>query len=450
MEKDIFSFKKLLDLKKGRVPKQLIIQITNHCNARCPQCGMRVTENYPRSKLNVNVIKRIIDAAAEEEVNIISFTGGEPFLFLDDLITAIDYASQAGIHYIRTGTNGFMLKFDNDKDHDRRVNSIAERLANTNLRNIWISIDSFVPSIHEKMRGFDGLVKGIEKALPIFRQHNIFPAANVGINRNLGGYLTALLTRDNFHNEHIYDPLFYTHYKEAFRKFFTYVIDMGFTIVGTCYPMSVDETENASGLDPVYAATSVDSIVRFTKQEKAYLFKALMETIPEFRHMIRIFSPVSSVYALYMQHSGNDGFPYPCFGGLDYFFIDAQNGDTFPCGYRGAENLGKFWDKKWLHANSASSCYKCDWECFRDPSEMLGPILHFFKNPLSLISKFRENRGYMTMWLDDIRYYFACSFFDGRKPPNYTKLKKFEASQKTLNIPLHDNVDAITNVLGTV
>jgi MoaA/NifB/PqqE/SkfB family radical SAM enzyme len=448
--KEIFSLKKLLNLKKGRAPKQLIIQTTNFCNARCPQCGMRITESYTRSKLSVDVLKRIIDAAAEEGISIISFTGGEPFIFLDDLITVIDYASQAGIQYTRTGTNGFMLRYDNEKDHDRRVNGIAERLAKTNLRNIWISVDSFVPSIHEKMRGFDGLVRGIEKALPIFRQHNIFPAANLGINRNLGGYLTALLTRDNFRDEYIYGPLFYIHYKEAFRKFFTYAIDMGFTIVGTCYPMSVDEADNSSGLTPVYAATSADYVVRFTKKEKSYLFKALMEIIPEFRHKTRIFSPLSSLYALYMQHSGNDSFPYPCFGGIDYFFIDSKNGDTYPCGYRGADNLGKFWDKKWLNGNHSVSCHKCDWECFRDPSEMLGPLLHFFKGPSSLIRRFRDNREYMKMWLDDIRYYFACSFFDGRKPPNYSKLKKFAARHKIPYTPLRDESGTLANLLDTV
>lgn len=450
MRKEILIFKKLLGVTKGSVPKQLIIQTTNYCNARCPQCGMRVTEHYPRSKLNINVIKRIIDAAAEEGISIISFTGGEPFFFLDDLVTAIDYAAQAGIRYTRTGTNGFMLRYDNEKDHNRRVNDIAERLAKTNLRNIWISIDSFVPAIHEKMRGFDGLIKGIEKALPIFRKHSIYPAANVGINRNLGGHLTSLLTSDNFHNKHIYDPLFYIQYKEAFRRFFTYVIDMGFTIVGTCYPMSVDETDNSSGSAPVYEATSADYVVKFTQKEKSFLFKALMEIIPEFRHLIRIFSPVSSVYALYMQHRGNDCFPYPCLGGIDYFFIDSKNGDTYPCGYRGADNLGKFWDKKWLKRNRNASCYKCDWECFRDPSEMLGPLLDLFKNPSSLIRKFRNNREYMKMWLDDIRYYFACNFFDGRQPPNYTKLKKFAARQKHPYVQLRDELGTLGNLVETV
>lgn len=36
-------FKTLACLAKDRVPGQLFIQITNQCNARCPQCGMRKT-----------------------------------------------------------------------------------------------------------------------------------------------------------------------------------------------------------------------------------------------------------------------------------------------------------------------------------------------------------------------------------------------------------------------
>ena len=40
-----------LSLLRGRVPGQLVIQYTDACNARCPQCGMRTTERYLRSKL---------------------------------------------------------------------------------------------------------------------------------------------------------------------------------------------------------------------------------------------------------------------------------------------------------------------------------------------------------------------------------------------------------------
>ena len=81
---------------------------------------------------------------------------------------------------------------------------------------------------------------------------------------------------------------------------------------------------------------------------------------------------------------------------------------------------------------------------------MLGPLLHFFKNPTSLINKFRNNREYMKMWLDDIRYYFACNFFDGRQLPNYTKLKKFAAKRKSSYVQLSGKWDTLGNLVETV
>lgn len=46
-----------------------------------------------------------------------------------------------------------------------RLNSI---LANLALRNFWIGVDSAFADILEQMRDLDGVVAGIEKALPIF------------------------------------------------------------------------------------------------------------------------------------------------------------------------------------------------------------------------------------------------------------------------------------------
>ena len=46
----------------NRIPGQVVVQITDRCNARCPQCGMRVTESFARSTLQTDTIKRMIDA----------------------------------------------------------------------------------------------------------------------------------------------------------------------------------------------------------------------------------------------------------------------------------------------------------------------------------------------------------------------------------------------------
>jgi hypothetical protein len=386
---------------------------------------MRVTAELPRTKLSQDVVKRIIDCAAANGVKAISLTGGEPLIFLDEVTRLIEYASTAGIAYIRTGTNGFMFRNSDQAGFTSKVKRMAERLAATPLRNLWISIDSAVPSVHEKMRGFPGVIKGIEKALPVFHQHGIYPSANLGINRNLGGetrnrkrQVAGTLSPEGFYHK----------YRSDFRKFYAFVTDLGFTMVNACYPMSIDEAEETGNLKAVYGATSADDIVRFSSSEKAYLFKALLNTIPEFRSRIRIFTPLSSLHALYKQYADPFYLPYPCRGGIDYFYVDVTDGNTYPCGYRGSENLGKYWQMDWRNRQSQTDCYQCDWECFRDPSHLLGPLVPGLLKPLGTLKKMWKDRDAFHLWVNDLKYYRACHFFDGRMPPDSSRLEFFSTT----------------------
>ncbi|MCG8482799.1 MAG: radical SAM protein [Clostridia bacterium] len=412
-------FMKMKSVKKflhGRIPGQLIIQLTDKCNAKCPQCGMRVTEDFQRSKLKLDDVKRMIDAAVEKGVESVSFTGGETFLYFNELIELMHHAGQSGIEYIRTGTNGFSFMNSHKTDYEQRINKMAEALAKTNIRNFWISIDSSEGGLHEEMRGLPGVIRGIEKAIPIFHEHGIYPSVNLGINRNVGGAFNQEQNEDEFDSE-----LFYNTYQEAFRKFYSFVIDLGFTIANACYPMSVNHEEE-EGLSAVYGATSADEVVKFSSKERVLLFKALMDTIPEYRSKIRIFSPQASLHALIKQYSDDDNYSQPCRGGIDFFYVDAKTGDTFPCGYRGEENLGKFWDLDLNKMDGKAFCKQCDWECFRDPSELLGQMLDFRGKPISTLGRFTKDKEYQYLWMRDLKYYKACDYFNGRTAPSYNKL----------------------------
>lgn len=424
------SFETLRQVIRGHIPGQLVVQVHNRCNAHCPQCGMRVSATLERSKLEPDTVKRIIDAAAAQGVRSLSLTGGEPFLYQDELLSLITYAGEAGIPYIRTGTNGFLFRHAERSDFEARITKLAEALARTRLYTFWISVDSADPATHEAMRGMPGVIAGIEKALPIFHAHGIYPAANLGINRNTGG--PYQLSADS---ERTGPESFFASFREAFRLFYQRVIDLGFTIVNACYPMSLDANEphdggtpSAGTLQAVYAATSLDTVIRFSNQEKALLFRALFETIPEYRAKIRIFTPRTSLYALVKQYEGDEAFPYPCRGGVDFFYIDAVDGQTYPCGYRGSERLGPYWEFTQRPASAATSepfCKACDWECFRDPSELFGPLLDLCQHPSRLLKKFWGDPQYRKLWWDDVRYYDACDYFCGRKPPDMRRLQRF-------------------------
>ena len=414
------EFKTIL---KRRMPGQLVIQLTDKCNALCPQCDMRVTAQFGRSTLPLDDALKAIDAAAEKGVAVVSFTGGEPLLFLDDLVVLINHANRAGIRFVRTGTNGYLFAHPAGRNWKGRVHSVAEKLARTPLRNFWISLDSALPEIHNGMRGFRELFTGIEQTIPIFHEYGLYPSANLGLNRMLGGQQTWNVGIDDNSNEESRES-FYRAFRRALDDFYQRVINMGFTIVNCCYPMSKSEHE-CTDRHAIYAATSADRIVGFSTLERATLYRALLNTVPRFRSKIRVFSPLTSLTALYRQYSNKNNNPSNCLGGLDFFFMNARNGDVYPCGYRGNDNLGKLWQLDLQGRARQATCTKCDWECFRDPSELAGPLLESMTHPIRLIKRIRQDRDYFRLWIQDLRYYRACDYFDGRKPLNTDRLHAF-------------------------
>ncbi len=425
--------KLLRSILTNRIPGQIVIQITDRCNARCPQCGMRVTADFKRSTLNTDEIKRTIDLAARQGIQAISFTGGEPLLDIPRLTELICHAGSAGIPYIRTGTNGYFFRNPEKADFNSRISRIADRLAATPLRNFWISLDSAVDHVHEQMRGFPGMVAGIAKALPIFHQAGIYPAVNLGVNRNVGGSATRGLTRVATSSGDAYLIMFYDRFRQAFQRFYQRAIDLGFTIANTCYPMSIDFPERDQGLSAVYGATTVNDIVRFTPLEKQILFKALVAAIRQFRSRIRIFSPLCSLEALIHQYEPHQSqqSPYGCRGGVDFFFVNAADGHIYPCGYRGNEDCGRLEEMvidQLKPTVEKDACRQCDWECFRDPSELFGPLLELCSNPMGLAKRLSARPSAGTAWMQDLRYYWACDLFNGRQAPNYRRLGRFSAN----------------------
>jgi hypothetical protein len=114
-----------------------------------------------------------------------------------------------------------------------------------------------------------------------------------------------------------------------------------------------------------------------------------------------------------------------CRGGIDFFFINARDGMTYPCGYRGNENLGNFSKLNVRAITDKEGCRQCDWECFRDPSELFSPLMQARSAPIALMRKLFRDPEYRRLWLKDLNYYRACNFFDGRTPLNSRRLQKF-------------------------
>lgn len=410
---------------KGRIPGQLIIQFSNRCNADCPQCGMRRSARIDRNTLSRKRVLQLIDDAAGKGYQALSLTGGEPLMYLDDLLDYIGHANQAGIPHIRTGTNGFIFQGSDKPGFEQRIHRIAEGLERSGVSSFWVSLDSASPQAHEDMRGLPGVIEGIKKGLPIFHAHNIYPSANIGINRNTGG------KNDLLYQDTLEPDIFFQLFKEAFAKFYEFAVELGFTTASACYPMSQDEDqssvnpqqETGGGSVSTYGAISSDKVIRFSPLEKGLIFQALLETIPKYRSQLRIFTPLCSLYNLVRQYRDGKESLYSCHGGKDFFFVECNQGKIHPCGY--LDEVFQELPDLQRRSNKKCDCNKCEWECFRDPSDLMGPFAELRSSPLGLLGKFFNNREYYKLLSRDLRYYKACNYFDGKLPPNYENLRKF-------------------------
>lgn len=211
---------------------------------------------------------------------------------------------------------------------------------------------------------------------------------------------------------------------------------MGFTIANTCYPMSIGAADSDSGLQAVYAATAGEAVVRFTEKEKVFLYQALAANVTRHRPYLRIFTPLCSLHALIAQHqtpgiaSGRTVKTAGCRGGIDYFFIGSDDGHTYPCGYRGREDLGPFPALNMRNTGHQQVCRQCDWECFRDPSELFSPLLDTLHRPQKVLSRISHDSRFFSLWQKDLRYYAACGYFNGRTPPVSSRLARFAPSSR--------------------
>jgi hypothetical protein len=128
---------------KGRV-LNCLWELTYRCNARCAICRYWRTEPNTSGELGTGAIRRGLEKIFAHGCRVINFTGGEP-LFREDLEAIVDHASKLGM-WTSVVTNGSLMT------EGRMV-----ALRDAGLDNLFISLDSIRPEVHDRGRGVNGL-----------------------------------------------------------------------------------------------------------------------------------------------------------------------------------------------------------------------------------------------------------------------------------------------------
>jgi radical SAM protein with 4Fe4S-binding SPASM domain len=134
-------------------PIEVDFFLTWACNLRCSHCFANCPHQPWRKTLSIDECKSIVDELARLRVFELVITGGEPLLH-DGAIELASYAAQKGLVVCVT-TNGVLI--------DEKV---ARELAASGVRQVQISIEGAIASVHDQICGvvgaFKAALKGIE------------------------------------------------------------------------------------------------------------------------------------------------------------------------------------------------------------------------------------------------------------------------------------------------
>jgi MoaA/NifB/PqqE/SkfB family radical SAM enzyme len=136
-------------------PGLMSFAVNDICNAKCNHCSFyNSVDDKTKKVLNTTEAKDLIRQAQELGVSVINFVGGEP-LMRPDLPELVKEVNK-DISVTSIFTNGWFLS-------DR-----IKELKDAGLDSVYVSIDSAIPSEHDKKRGvfglFDKAIEGILKA----------------------------------------------------------------------------------------------------------------------------------------------------------------------------------------------------------------------------------------------------------------------------------------------
>jgi len=124
-----------------------LVEITDHCNLRCPVCfASSGPERTPHRSLET--VLAMLDAvvANEGQPDVVQISGGEPTLH-PEFFAILDAARARPIRHLMVNTNGIRIAQDR---------AFAERLAQYGPGfEVYLQFDSFQPSAMQSLRGAD-------------------------------------------------------------------------------------------------------------------------------------------------------------------------------------------------------------------------------------------------------------------------------------------------------
>lgn len=306
----------------GQMLRLLFWESTIKCNLNCAHCRRVDSEMDAHTDMTTEQAKVLIDQLAQlgqsqPFMPIIVFSGGEP-LVRGDIFELIEHAGQRSV-ISALATNGTLVDADT-----------ADRIKDSAIQRVSISLDGATADIHDKLRMLDGS----------------FDQAVVGIknlaDRKVPFQINITLTKNNAHQlEDIYE----------LAKSLGAVAVHVFMLVPVGCGQSLAETDMLSPQEYEEMLLKVSALDSRGEIEMKVTCGPHYERVVRQQGLAKARSDAQVAGAGSTPGRGGHGRPSKgCLAGLGVIFV-AHNGDVFPCGYlpvKCGNVLEEKLDKIWL------------------------------------------------------------------------------------------------------
>jgi len=152
-------------------PRIISWNITLRCPLKCAHCYVDAGEREAEGVLSTEEAFGVIDQICETGKPVVVLSGGEP-LMREDVFAIARYGTDKGLRMVM-GSSGYLLD-----------QAMAKKLREAGIRAVAISLDSADPSVHDALRGIDGVWERAVQAISFCHEEKIGVQINMSVMRS--------------------------------------------------------------------------------------------------------------------------------------------------------------------------------------------------------------------------------------------------------------------------
>lgn len=271
-----------------KAPRLIAWEITSGCNLNCVHCRGSSTSRVPEGELSTEEAKHFIDEVVEFGNPILIITGGEP-LTRSDVFEIARYGTEVGLRVV-LATNATLL-----------TPEIAEKLKNSGVQRVSVSLDGAIAETHDSFRGVPGAFSRSLAGIEVLKAAGIPFQINTTISK---------------------------HNLEEIPATFEFAKEIGAVAYHVFFLVPTGRGQDSDEVSPVEYERVLNWLY---DQQKTTDIQLKATCAPHYFRIMRQRAKKEGIEITVKTH-GYEAMTKGCLGGTGFCFVSSV-GEVFPCGY---------------------------------------------------------------------------------------------------------------------